>query len=61
MFICPVCKTQYKTEEAVAKCFLRCWKQQNPNHKSNEAPHSDDVVVRRVNTEMEDFFNGLKG
>ena len=56
MFYCPVCKRQYKTDEAVAKCFLRCWKEQNPNHKSHEAPHSEDIVVRQINADTERFF-----
>lgn len=56
MFICPVCKREYKTDTAVAKCFLQCWKEQNPNHKSKEAPHSDDIIVRQVSSEIENFF-----
>lgn len=62
MFVCPVCGKQFKTETAVAKCFLACWKEQNPNYKSKEAPHSDDIVVRQDEFGAKSFFeNFLKG
>ena len=56
MYYCPICKTEYGKEESVAKCLLRCWKKQNPNHKSNEAPHSEDLETRTCSSDIENFF-----
>lgn len=56
MFICPVCGKEYQTDTAVAKCFLKCWRETNPNHKSKEAPHSDDVVTRQCTADVANFF-----
>lgn len=62
MFVCPVCKKQFKTEAAVAKCFMKCWKEQNPNHKSKEAPRSNDIVERQESEDTTEFFESfLKG
>ena len=57
MYICPICKKAYQSDTIVAKCFMRCWKEQNPNHKSKEAPRSDDIINRQCNNEMINFFS----
>lgn len=61
MFICPICNKEYKTDAAVAKCFLRCWKEQNPYHKSKEAPRSEDIVRRNENQNVNNFFSQFQG
>lgn len=65
MYICPVCKKGFNSSEIVVKHYLSCWKERNPNHSSKEAPHSNDVITRKINSTMEDFFrrggqNGTK-
>ena len=56
MYICPVCKKPYETDELVAKCFLKCWKEANPIHKSANAPRSEDIVERQCSSDIEEFF-----
>ena len=56
MYLCPICGKEYKSDAAVAKCFLRCWREQNPNYRSKEAPHSDDIVTRQCNDDVANFF-----
>lgn len=60
MYVCPICNKEYPTEEAVAKCFLQCWKENNPIHKSKNAPRTEDRVERQCTQEIEDFFKGLE-
>lgn len=60
MYICPVCNKEYQTEEAVAKCFLQCWKENNPEHKSKNAPRTEDRVERQCTQEIENFFKDLQ-
>ena len=47
MYICPICRREYTTDEAVAKCFLRCWREEHPCQKSCNAPHSEDIFDRK--------------
>lgn len=56
MYVCPICKKTYKSDELVAKCFLTCWKQQNPTVKSANAPRSEDIVERQCSSDIEEFF-----
>ena len=57
MFICPTCNKTFDKEEVLVKHFLKCWKDKNPNHKSNSAPRSDDINTFEVNNEVANFFN----
>ena len=59
MYICPICQRQFNNEEGVTKHSLRCWREHNPNHKSKSAPHGEDIVERKVNNELFEFFEGL--
>ena len=60
MYICPICRREYTTDEAVAKCFLRCWREEHPCQKSCNAPHSEDIFDRKVNEYISTFFNSFK-
>lgn len=60
MYICPICGKAFKSEEAVAKCMLACWRQANPNHHSKPAPRSEDINTRDVSDDIANFFNGLE-
>ena len=60
MFICPECKKGFELEEALVKHMLRCWREKNPNHKSKNAPRSEDVHTRKINDDILNFFNSLK-
>lgn len=59
MYICPTCNKQFNTEEEITKHSLKCWREHNPNHKSKSAPHSEDVVIRNINSDIFEFFEGL--
>ena len=60
MYICPTCNRKFKTEEAIAKHSLRCWKEHNPNHRSKEAPHSENITERKINSDIINFFASLQ-
>lgn len=60
MYICPICGKGYKTEEAVAKCMLACWRKANPNHKSQPAPRGEDVNTKEANDDIMNFFSSLQ-
>ena len=60
MYICPTCGKQFEKEEALAKHYLACWKEQHPYHKSKPAPRSEDINPRTSNSEIENFFNSFK-
>lgn len=60
MYICPTCNEEFVSEDNIRKHYLRCWKEHNPYHKSKNAPHSADVVTRKVNNDIADFFNSFK-
>ena len=59
-YICPTCGKEFDDEERVSKHFLKCWKEQNPHHKSKPAPRSEDINTSEITNEMFDFFNSLK-
>lgn len=59
MYICPTCKKGFETENQVVKHFSICWREQNPNHVSKEAPHSPDIVTSNINDEVLNFFNSF--
>ena len=40
---------------------MKCWKDNNPHHKSKPAPRSADVNVSTANDDIIQFFNSLKG
>lgn len=61
MYICSICNKTFETQESIAKHSLRCWREKNPNHQSTPAPHSADVVERKVSNEISVFFEKLKG
>ena len=60
IYICPVCGKEYDNEESVAKCFLQCWKDNNPHHRSKPAPRSDNVIMSEVDKDILQFFNSLQ-
>jgi len=60
-YICPTCEKEFDTEEEVTKHFLKCWKEQNPHHKSKPAPRSEDINTSEVNDDILDFFNSFNG
>ena len=45
----------------ITKHFMKCWKDNNPHHKSKPAPRSADVNVSTANDDIIQFFNSLKG
>lgn len=61
IYICPTCNKEYDNEEEMSKHFLKCWKDNNPHHKSQPAPRSEDINVREINNDMRDFFISLEG
>ena len=61
MYICPTCNKQFNNEEAVAKHSLKCWKEHNPNHRSKEAPHSENIIERKIDSNVLNFFISLQG
>ena len=56
MYICPTCSKKFEKEEKLTKHFLSCWKENNPNHISKEAPRSEDIETREINEDMKAFF-----
>lgn len=60
MYICPVCNRSFKTEDIIVKHYLKCWREEHPYHMSKEAPRSEDKVVKIVNDDIINFFNGLQ-
>lgn len=60
MFICPTCKREFAKEEMIAKHFLSCWKEHNPNHRSKDAPSSETIIVREVNSDIENFLSNFR-
>ena len=59
MFICPTCNKEFDTEQAIQKHFLGCWKEQHPFHQSKSAPHSENIITRKVSNDIMDFFERL--
>lgn len=59
-YLCPICKKEYKEEEKVAKCFLKCWKDTHGEVKSKNAPRSEDKITRQCGSEVFDFFEKIQ-
>lgn len=60
-YICPACNKEFDAKEQVSKHFLKCWKDNNPHHKSKPAPRSKDINTSEINNDIEQFFASLKG
>jgi len=61
IYICPTCGKEFDTEEKVSAHFLRCWKTNNPHHKSKPAPRSENIITSEANADIKAFFTSLKG
>lgn len=59
MYICPTCNRQFKNAETIAKHSLGCWREYNPNHRSKEAPHSENIIQREIDDNVLAFFKGV--
>ena len=60
MYICPICKKEFNSEENVSKHYLKCWKERNPNHQAKSAPRSEDINTREINNDVLNFFNSFQ-
>ena len=60
MYVCPTCGRAYKSEEAVAKCMLACWRKEHPYYQSKPAPRGEDVNTREINNDIMNFFSSLQ-
>lgn len=60
MFICPICKYSFDTEDSIVKHSLKCWKNHNSNHIAMPASQGEDIVIREVNDDISNFFAMLK-
>lgn len=61
IYICPTCGKEFDVEEKITSHFLKCWKENNPHHKSKSAPRSEDITTVEINEDMMEFFNSLEG
>lgn len=61
MYVCPVCGKEYDNEDAVVKCYMKCWRENNSVHHSKPAPKSEDISTREINADVATFFNSFKG
>lgn len=61
IYICPTCNKEFDTEDKVSKHFLRCWKKDNPHHKSKPAPRSENITTTTMSDDMVNFFASLEG
>lgn len=62
MYICPICKCEFENEKEsrMSKHFLKCWKENNPNHKTNSIEPSETIETRKDNKDITDFFANLQ-
>lgn len=62
MYICPICKCEFEDEKEsrMARHFLKCWKENNPNHKTNSIEPSETIETRKENKDIADFFASLQ-
>lgn len=60
MYICPICKREFESEDSIRKHFLNCWKEQHPYYQSTPAPRSEDIVEVQANDNVLAFFTRLK-
>ena len=59
IYICPTCNKEFYVEEDVTTHFLKCWKEQNPHHKSKPAPRSEDVTMTEIDENIMAFFTSF--
>lgn len=59
MYICPTCGAAFAAETAITKHFLSCWKEKHPNHRSKDAPRSENIITREDNEDILNFFNSF--
>lgn len=62
MYICPICKCEFEDEKEsrMARHFLKCWKENSPNHKSNTIEPSETIETRKINDDVMNFFKDLQ-
>lgn len=62
MYICPICKCEFEDEKEsrMARHFLKCWKENNPNHKINSIEPSETIETRKESKDITDFFASLQ-
>lgn len=62
MYICPICKYEFEDEKEsrMSRHFLKCWKENNPNHKTNSIEPSETIETRKDNKDITDFFASLQ-
>ena len=62
MYICPICKCEFEDEKEsrMSIHFLKCWKENNPNHKTNSIEPSETIETRKENKDITDFFTNLQ-
>ena len=60
IYICPTCGKELNKEEEIATHFVKCWKEQNPHHKSKPAPRSKDITMTKVSEDIGKFFASLQ-
>ena len=62
MYICPICKCEFENEKEsrMSRHFLKCWKENNPNHKTNSIEPSETIETRKESKDITDFFASLQ-
>lgn len=60
IYICPECEREFCDESSIQHHFLSCWRERHPGHHSKPAPRSEDIVERKVNTEITNFFSSFQ-
>lgn len=62
MYICPICKCEFENEKEsrMARHFLKCWKESNPNHETNSIEPSETIETRKESKDITDFFASLQ-
>lgn len=62
MYICPICKCEFEDEKEsrMSRHFLKCWKEKNPNHKTNSIEPSETIETRKESKDIIDFFASLQ-
>ena len=62
IYICPICICEFEDEKEsrMSRHFLKCWKENNPNHKTNSIEPSETIETRKENKDITDFFTNLQ-
>jgi len=60
MYLCSICNKVFEIEDDIAKHSLKCWREHNPYHRSTPAPHGKDIIEKKVNKEVFNFFSSLQ-